>query len=150
MRRLLLPFISFVFMLGGCSTVPPEGPPVPVYGPWVHEGCSLKATARDVVLSTDGSLTAKGDLVMRVQFNKPLVRPPFATLSGAAVPVPIEGAKGAYTLFLPYTPEIGAHMLQPETTLTLTYQPLGLPLLQDVPLPTAPLMVGLGAVGCEP
>ena len=136
--------------LGGCTTVPtPVAAPTQTFGPWTVSQCTISTRAADVWLTTTGSLTFGGELEFQAQFTPPLVRPPFATISGRPIPVRTEGANRTYNLFLPYTPETGAHFLQTGSFITLTYQPLGRMELQDVSFPTAPLMQALSAIaGC--
>jgi hypothetical protein len=139
-------------LLAGCATppAPPQRAAAPTtFGPWVINACTLGSKAADVWLRTTGSLTFGGDLELTAHFTPVLVRPPYATLSGLPVPIRVEGTNRRYTLFVPYNPETGAHMLQPGRYLTVSYQPLGSAAIQDVSFPTAPLMQGLGALrGC--
>ncbi len=144
-------FVVLVSSLIACTplqNIPPHTP-TQTFGPWNVSQCTISTRAADVWVITTGSLTFGGELEFQAQFTPPLVRPPFATISGRPIPVRIEGANRTYNLFIPYNPENGAHFLQTGSFITLTYQPLGRTDLQDVSFPTAPLMQALGAIaGC--
>lgn len=148
--RVALVLAACGMLLAGCAA-PPAPPPVAAapttFGPWVLHRCVLSSKAADVWLRTTGSLTFDGALELHAHFTPVLVRPPYTTLGGLPVPVRVEGTNRRYTLFVPYNPETGAHMLQPGHYLTVSYQPLGSAAIQDVSFPTQPLMQGLGQMG---
>jgi hypothetical protein len=143
--------LSLAFLFAACTTPPPQPlAPPQAFGPWLVPGCMASARAADVWLTTTGSLTFSGKLEFRASFTPPLVRPPFATIAGLPLPIGVEGTNRVYNLFVPYSPESGAHFLQSSSYLTLSYQPLGSPAIQDVSFPTAPLMQALAALkGCD-
>lgn len=134
-------------LAGGCALLAPAAPepaPLQAFGPWQVQGCTISTQAADVWLRTTGALTSRSELEFKAQFTPVLVRPPFATMTGAAFPIRTEGTNRSYTLMVPYTAESGAVMLQTGAYLTLTYQPLGSADLQDVSFATKPLMEALG------
>ena len=144
----LAPGVGLALLLTACTPKPNAAYVPAVVGPWQLQGCSIQARAADVMMITDGRLSDAGQLELRVFFAPNLIRPPAATLLGLSVPVPLEGANRVYTVFLPYNPDVGAQLLQPQTTLRLTYQPLGEVALRDVEFPTASLMEALGRLSC--
>ncbi len=114
--------------------------------PWVVQGCSISARGADVRLSTTGTITESGTLHIRLAYAPWLAQPPVAEVTGLPVALAIEGTNRNYNLYLPYTPETGAQLLQESTYLTLAYQPLGSPDIREVSFPTAPLMLALGVL----
>jgi hypothetical protein len=117
------------------------------YGPWLLNGCKLSAKAADLWLNTEGHLTWRHELELTLNITPALAQPPQVSLSGVLAPLVQEGRGPRYTLFMPFTPEIAAQLLQPESYLTVAYQPLGSQAIQEVSFPTAPLLEGLGALG---
>lgn len=123
----------------------PRAPLVEQYGEWWLEPatCTIRATAADFTLATDGHVASNGTIALRALFTMPLVRPPVAEISELPVPVPVEGAQRTYNVILAYDAANAAHMLKDDTYLIVRYQPLTQPLAMESSFATHGLMAAL-------
>lgn len=123
----------------------PKPPLIEQYGEWWLEPatCTIRATATDFTLATDGHVAANGTIALRALFTMPLVKPPVAEVSELPVPVPVEGANRTYNVILAYDAENAAHMLKNDTYLIIRYQPLTQPQAMESSFSTHGLMTAL-------
>jgi hypothetical protein len=151
-----LALLAPALLLAACaSAVHTPGHPVPKYSPkapmmeqygewWLEPTtCTVRATATDFTLSTDGHVDSNGTISLRALFTMPLVKPPVAEVSELPVPVPVEGANRAYNILLAYDANNAAHMLKNDTYLIVQYQPLTQPLAMESSFATHGLMTAL-------
>lgn len=132
---LLLAF-GLAFGLAGCAapTKPKAVVLPPANGLWQvnSQRCDMSALLPEIRFSTDGRVGRDGIMALRLVFVPSLLRPPVAEVSGLATPLLVEGPGAlapftgrAYTVLLPYHAGTAAQLLQDNTFLTITYQPIG-------------------------
>jgi hypothetical protein len=142
-------------LLAACAVLPeakhaPQWNPdkLPRFGDWYGdpEACTLAGNSPDAHLTTDGELRGE-QLTFRLGFDRPLVRPPHATVSGLPIVLVLEGSGRDFTFTLPYVPTTAAHMLEPDTYLIVSYQPLDSAAALEVSFQTRGLVHGLAYLG---
>jgi|GEM_PF-2382379 len=103
----------------------PRAPLPQQYGEWWLEPitCTVRATAEDFTLQTDGT-PEDGTIAVKMLSMWPLVAPPSASITGLPVAVKVEGGNRHYTVRIPYTPANVAQMLKEGSFLVLQYQTL--------------------------
>lgn len=107
--------------------------------------CLIVGNSADVLASTDGAFS-DNMIQIRLTFSAPLAGVPKASLSSYPVALPLEGATRSYAINLLYDPTTAAHLMQPDTFLTLTYQPLNQPQPLEVNFATRGLVHALAAL----
>ena len=132
----LLLAIGLAFGLTACAA-PTKPKPVllqPANGLWQvnSQRCDISALLPEIRFSTDGRVGGNSRMALRLVFVPSLLYPPVAEVSGLATPLLVDGPGAlapftgrAYTVQLPYNATTAAQLLQDNTFLTITYQPIG-------------------------
>lgn len=136
--RLLTTSLAFGLASGISACAAPTNPKAlvlpPANGLWQvnSQRCDLSAVLPEIHISTDGRVGSDGRMALRLVFVPSLLRPPVAEVSGLAMPLLVEGPGAlapftgrANTVQLPYHAGTAAQLLQDNTFLTVTYQPIG-------------------------
>ena len=122
-------------LLGGCaagplslkdSKRPPKynAPKVLRFDDWFSEpdSCVLTGNSIEVKATTTGALE-DGNIELRLVFAAPLAARPRVELTTYPVPLTFDGSGQSFTLQLPYSATSVAHYIQPDSFLTIHYQP---------------------------
>lgn len=139
--------------LAGCGRAVVDAPKYQAdeslrYGDWAiakADLCTVVGNSVDVRATTDGQFS-DGFIQIRLSFALPLAGVPKASLSGYDVVLPLEGATRNYAINMLYDATTAAHLLQPDTFLTIVYQPLTSPVPLEVNFATRGLVHALAGL----